>query len=55
MHSILFVKIDILMYATWMNIDLIKPATDSSEDDKTTSKKKFSLVGLDDLFPNKPQ
>ena len=33
----------------------MKPAIDSSEEDKTISKEKFNLVGLDDSFPIKPQ
>ena len=33
----------------------MKPAIDSSEEDKTISKEKCNLVGLDDSFPNKPQ
>ena len=33
----------------------MKPAIDSSEEDKTVSKEKCNLVGLVDSFPNKPQ
>ena len=32
----------------------MKAAIDSSDEDKAISKEKFNLVGLDDLFPNKP-
>jgi len=35
--------------------ELVKANTDSSEDDETTSKERFNLVGLDNSFPNKLQ
>ena len=33
----------------------MQPAIDSSEDDETASKERFSLVELNDSFPDKPQ
>ena len=35
--------------------ELMNPVIDSSEGDETTSKQRFSLVGLDDSFPDKSQ